>query len=297
MNTYFYKNNKKQAGLSLVELLIAAMLGVFVISGLGAVYISSKQSYLLREQTSELDENARTAIRALREHLEHAGYSSTVGQRVYPYILPTTASIPSTTSCTSSETSIINPSVLKITANGGVASPDQIAVTYVADQSLNTDCTGGALPDACMPPAMEKRQAQMIYSSFYLTSSSAQKNSLGTSLPSLQCAGSRNATAQPIAQGIENMKILYGVDLTVPAANERRLWDVDAYLTAAQVTSANAWDKVAAIQVALLVRSIEPAFPQAQSAKYDLIGTVINTNDRYRRAVYSTTIYLRNIAR
>lgn len=288
---------KQQYGLSLVELMISAVLGLFIIAGLSTVYISSKQTYVLREQTSELDENARTAIRTLREHIEHAGYSSVIGQQVNPYILLPNSAVPTSVNCSGTDKSVLTPNIIKMTANGVGTNSDQIAITYLADNALNTDCTGTALPANCLPPTFDNRSARLVYSSFAVSASDTQKNSLGTSIPSLQCAGSRNATSQPIAQGIENMQILYGVDTTVPTANVRRMWDVDVYWNAAQVTANSAWDKVASVQVALLVRSIEPAFATAQSATYDLLGTTIITNDRYRRAVYNTTIQLRNIAR
>ncbi|HPY40946.1 MAG TPA: PilW family protein, partial [Thiolinea sp.] len=72
---------------------------------------------------------------------------------------------------------------------------------------------------------------------------------------------------------------------------------VDQYWTATEVTNNNAWDKVALVQVAMLVRTVEPVFKQPDTQTYQLFEQQITTTDRYKHAVYTTTIYLRNIAR
>ncbi|MFM2319982.1 MAG: hypothetical protein RLZZ215_2603, partial [Pseudomonadota bacterium] len=41
-----------QQGFSLIELMIALVLGLFVIAGLATVYLSSKETYALRDRIS-----------------------------------------------------------------------------------------------------------------------------------------------------------------------------------------------------------------------------------------------------
>ncbi len=48
-----------QGGLSLVELLISIVIGLFIITGVIRVLIDSKESYLLEEETAYIQENAR----------------------------------------------------------------------------------------------------------------------------------------------------------------------------------------------------------------------------------------------
>lgn len=64
----------KSAGFSLVELLVSAVLGLLLIAGAVAAYLSSKSSYTEVEQYSTLSENARFAELILNDALLHAGF-------------------------------------------------------------------------------------------------------------------------------------------------------------------------------------------------------------------------------
>jgi type IV pilus assembly protein PilW len=64
----------KSAGFSLVELLVSAVLGLLLIAGAAAAYLSSKSSYTEVEQYSTLSENARFAELILSDALLHAGF-------------------------------------------------------------------------------------------------------------------------------------------------------------------------------------------------------------------------------
>lgn len=301
------KNNYKYwAGFSLLELMVAMMLGLFLIAGVGTVYVSSKQTYATRNQISELDESARVAINALREHIEHAGYPSTTGVPVSNYLLPT-AFVPAAAACPrSGNTNIISVNNLYKTKDGtstGTVGGDSIAVGFLADTQLDVDCTASSWVSRCLPDnvtdvGLASREARMVYNSFSVVSST-RKNSINENIPELSCGGSLNVNTQPWAQGIEQMQIRYGVDVLpnpVPIG-QKKMWEVDNYWTATEVSNNNAWDKVALVQVALLVRTVEPVFPNNQQMNYQLFEKLVSTNDRYKRAVYTTTIHLRNIAR
>ena len=61
-------------GLSLVELLIAILLGLFLTSGIVSVYLGSKQNYIYEEQAARIQENGRYAMRLLQRELTMAGF-------------------------------------------------------------------------------------------------------------------------------------------------------------------------------------------------------------------------------
>ncbi|WP_043769787.1 PilW family protein [Algiphilus aromaticivorans] len=65
----------RQAGLTLVELMIALVLGLVLIGGALQVLQSTKQSYRLQENMSRLQENGRFAIEMLARDLRMAGFS------------------------------------------------------------------------------------------------------------------------------------------------------------------------------------------------------------------------------
>ncbi len=63
----------KQKGLTLVELMIAVTLGVFITGSIIQLFINSKQSYRVQENLSRLQENARFAISFLNHDIRMAG--------------------------------------------------------------------------------------------------------------------------------------------------------------------------------------------------------------------------------
>lgn len=74
------KNNTfKQSGYSLVELMIAAALGMFILAGVLQIFSSNKQSYRLQEGQSRLQENARYVLELLGRDVREAGYTGCRG--------------------------------------------------------------------------------------------------------------------------------------------------------------------------------------------------------------------------
>jgi len=94
--------------------------------------------------------------------------------------------------------------------------------------------------------------------------------------------------SREMVEGVENMQILYGVDVD---HKEGEVRVADKYVTAAQVGSR--WGDVVSIKVSLLIRSFEKRITQG-SNNISFNGTTIATTDGYFRQVYSTTIALRN---
>lgn len=89
-----------------------------------------------------------------------------------------------------------------------------------------------------------------------------------------------------LVEGVENMQILYGVDLDGD--------DVPENYVSADALGANA-DRVVAIRIALLLRSFDRVDQQSVLTSYSLSGVTIDTpNDGRNRAVITTTVKLRN---
>lgn len=68
------KNKLNQAGLFLIELLIATLIGAFLLGGVLQVFISSKQTYRMQENLSRLQENGRFALQMISRDARTAGY-------------------------------------------------------------------------------------------------------------------------------------------------------------------------------------------------------------------------------
>jgi type IV pilus assembly protein PilW len=99
----------------------------------------------------------------------------------------------------------------------------------------------------------------------------------------LDTGGPGNAVE--LADGIENMQILYGV-----AAGVGR--NADTYVTAENVTN---WDQVVSVRIALLYRTDDRITDVAEARAFNLAGTEITTeSDRRSRVVGLSTVGIRN---
>lgn len=63
-----------QRGVSLVELMIALVIGLLLVGGLIQVYLTSKQSYNAQEQVARMQESGRFAVDLIARDLRRAGY-------------------------------------------------------------------------------------------------------------------------------------------------------------------------------------------------------------------------------
>ena len=63
-----------QCGLSLVELMVALVIGLVLLAGLTRVYVSAKQSYNAQEQLARMQESGRFAMDLLTRDLRRSGY-------------------------------------------------------------------------------------------------------------------------------------------------------------------------------------------------------------------------------
>ena len=64
----------RQAGVSLVEVLVSIAIGLIVLTAIGTVYVNSNNSLKQREDQASLDDPARIIMRLLRQNLMQSGY-------------------------------------------------------------------------------------------------------------------------------------------------------------------------------------------------------------------------------
>ncbi len=70
----------RQAGLSLVELMVAMILGLILVGGVIQIYISNNQTYRVTEAASRIQESGRAALRILSRHVRMAGFTGCAGK-------------------------------------------------------------------------------------------------------------------------------------------------------------------------------------------------------------------------
>lgn len=286
------KKSNRQQGMSLIELMIAMVVSLVLIGGVGTVYVSSKRSYQARDQLSLMGESARVALEALTKHLEHAGYATPAKLPLGNYMYVKGDANPPVAACGGSDTGVHASLPLTTFAaratqddykpDGVNPSGDAISVRFIGDDSLFSDCANGVLPTSCRAGVGPSMEAGLIYNTFFVNVSGGQ--------PSLMCSGSRNVAAVPVVPGVEHIQFMYGVDANSDST-------VDKYVNASTV-GAGEWQQVVSIKIAILVRSQEPVLPEAPSTatSYQLLDkTVTPAADRFQRAVYTAVVHLRNV--
>lgn len=72
--TLHFSPSKDQCGFTLVEMMIALALGIFVISGVTDVFISQQRAYNIQDQVSEMQQNVRVAMERITRSIRSAGY-------------------------------------------------------------------------------------------------------------------------------------------------------------------------------------------------------------------------------
>lgn len=65
---------KRQQGMTLIELLIAMLLGAFLLGGVIQIFVNTKQTYRMQESLSRLQENGRFAMEFLTYDIRMAGF-------------------------------------------------------------------------------------------------------------------------------------------------------------------------------------------------------------------------------
>lgn len=275
------KSMNKQSGLSLIELLIAMVVGLFLLVGITTSYLSSKKSSITRDQISILEDNGRVALEILTETIQHTGYRSK-GLAVLENSFMTKGS-PASYSCGTGFNSVKDTTLFPTdTIKNSDASNDvgdTIGITYLGDEDLFTDCAGEPLPEECRVGAGVDLNAHQIHNTFFIDGDN-----------NLQCAGSRTDELVPIAENVENIQVLYGINADDDPSNS-----VERYVNADDVGVDN-WGLVVSVQVAILVRTPLEVKEKAETQSFSLLDVKVDTpNDRYQRAVFSATINLRNI--
>ncbi len=274
---------RRQTGVTLVELMVALVIGLVVALATVATLIASRSGYSSIDNSSQVRENARFAIELIQRIAVQAGFedvANAVGTRdssgfagsdpspepdvvgydnavfgtqtVFPPALTNNSS-----GCTASNSTCTNNSDVLVVRYQGSSLPSNAATP---DGSI-INCSGVA------ERSVASSSADRLYSVFHVARSSASGE------PALMCSSRTTAgtwTTQPLVQGVESFQVLYGMDygsgavaanVAVTAAQVQDSVP-DRYLRADQIivpgnadaTRAN-WRRVRSLRIGLLVRS------------------------------------------
>ena len=314
MHRFKRVNRGRQGGFSLIEMLVATTISLFLLGALVALMASSRKSYEVNDYSARMQENARFAIQFLSFDLRMAGFfgcASTGGN--IEGKAPTTYGDVVEFSYAQSDTvtSLEDPAVdgatlIKVDDIAGFAANQFISIadcggaSVVQIQTINSsNKTFTVTPALTRNFEIDNTEIRPFNTWRY----QVQINPNG--VPALYRVNVVTSAGEEIVEGVEYMRFLYGEDTDADGAP-------DVYRPVDEVTN---WGAVSSIRTGLLVRSVSNYDPsknpnrelgnrdEKDSGTYNILdlrgGSAVTPpqgNLRVRRRVFTNTIFTRNQA-
>jgi len=321
----------QQSGISLIEILVSLLLGMFLSAGIVVTYLESKRNYATEEEMARIQENGRYTLNLLKRELMLAGFFG-------GYLSPEEIAVSSVNSdCASTDWALNASNAIELTNNHDSNSAPvtnvgtSLSCLTGTEIQANTDVLSikrtagepslrnGVLADNYTASADQKWYLRIVDFGETLDWNKLAASDLqdpnGPAAPGVNVSYweayskvfyIRNYSDDP-ADGIPTLCVqsLEGDDMTaqclVEGIEEMQLefgidTDLDgvANIYTAAPSSADMGNAVVA-RIYLLVRSIDTQAGYTNTKNYRLgQRTVAARNDGYLRRVFSTTVNIRN---
>ena len=245
---------KHARGFTLLELMIAVLLGSIVIAVVGGLFLANTNTFRAVDDSSRMQENGRFALQTLGRIVRQAGFiPADVLQNTDPSKAPPNAAFPN------NPVSELGATFLAGRDGTGQNSSDEITLAQRgAPGGQIVDCTGTPTTAAPMPPnspiAITATTTPVI-NRFYVAPASSGitgDNSLwcDVTIPGTVVGSVGTTLRYELITGVESFQVLYGV-----APNGLSL----EYVTSANKIVGAQFNSVMSIQVALVLRGAERA--------------------------------------
>jgi type IV pilus assembly protein PilW len=202
-------------GFTLLELMIAMSIGLFLAGALLTVVQTNKKVFLNQNQLEQMQDGQRMAMTLMTDVIQAAGYFPQPWNNTLSGTLVANGAFANSQSITGSF----------ISATTG----DQISVRYMtAPQDGILNCSGVSNTNPLTG-------ANILY-----------VNTFSVVSGQLQCVD-QNGVTYFLVGGVTNLSVLYGVKTNAAATGN----NVDTYMTAAQVNAGTYWQNVVSVQISL----------------------------------------------
>lgn len=300
-----HSSTRSQHGMSLVELLVALTIGLFLMGAVGAIYVATSNSSRSSTLESQMNEDASLALEMLQQQIRLAGYSSFdgAGARNFQGI--------GVRGCDGGfSDNAANTDFDAMTCGADEDGPDAIAIRYEAS-ALNTQPTAAGAPTNCSFNGITawdigaSAPIPLADNRYYVAEDATNDN-----IPTLFCkgkdgvsAGGGFSAATALVPNIEDFQITYAVT-AAPVNDEPMPHQITAYVDASDAVlgaTLDNWSRVAGVRICLLARTSRPP-PSGGGSRADL-GSYVDCNgvrqdgldDGFLRRAYHTTVQLRNM--
>ena len=330
MNDFSQKTRatRRQAGLTLVELMVALAIGSFLIVGAVQIYSQSRQSYIVNESIAKVQDTATFAMDAIESDLRMAsnwgrmsrglgvegrsvagdanptGLAGVPGECGVEWVLDLALHVDGdnngyTLPCPPAEVVQANSDhVVVRRATVAPVAPEagrlQIQTTRVQGEVFLSDGTAGSIPSAFAPA--DSATHNLLVTSYYVASDSE----LIPGVPTLRRkvlrmnAGVADVIDEEIAPGVENLQVQFGIDVDEDNSVDRYVNPGDGIYDpddGAYIPGA----RIITARVWLVVRGVDIEVGLDDSRTYTPGDVDLGQpTDQFRRMQVSKTILLRN---
>lgn len=300
----------KQQGITLIEMMISLVIGVFILGGVSFTYISMKTTTKSTLEIGELQESGRLAMDILSKDIERAGFWGTYYGNTLDFdnvSIPTSisndcsdgannASFPidsadnfrfiygvetktkNAMACIS--TAVPETDIIQLKGLAGVnidGEKTNIARYYLVTQKTSAQLRAGD-NKVFVLDNLNSSVWQYNHHVYYISSQTGQiVNGYSTDIPTLMrrrlvATKGGEFVDEVIMEGVENMRFIYGLDTDGTDT-------VDTYRTVEQM-GAGDWQqsnsKIMSVQIFLLVRSLREDFSTPAIRRTYILGGVNN---------------------
>lgn len=316
----------RQRGLSLIELMVALVIGSVLISGAVFVYVQSRNSYATNDTVARLQETGRFALSVIEPDIRMSNYWGLVKGAgvVTQQAAQTVASIGAPTTCGTNFAHDLltnlegenNGYTLACAAfgSGAVGSADGLTIRRVSTiaqaapvantlQVCSTRMMGRLFSDGSACTAAPAGQINdLIVNAYYVSRDSEQR----AGLPALRrhsLIPGPDFQSQEIVPGIEDMQVQFGIDPTGTSGVATRYVNPDGVPVGSQIVSVRVWLLVRAenAEVGFVDDRIyeygDRSVVNGMTADLNAVGAATLAYapaDGFRRMLVSRTIQIRN---
>ncbi len=300
------------SGLTLVELLVAMTLGLFIVAGIATLVANTGRAHRELANNSRLMENGRYAIQVLRDDIRHAGFygeffeladadtppdpcagasqhadlEAGMSHPIYGLTnAPECVSdhVPGTDILVIRRTATV-PTPLGSLGNGELYLQARPGLFVLERFTGNTDIFNLKQRNGTDPAPIRRYFVRIYY-----VRNCSDCTGAGDGIPTLsrlELSQGAFGSSQPVADGIENMQLRYGLDDNTNGAPNR--------LVVSPV--AGDWKNVVAVEINLLVRATEQSVGYLDGKSYRLGDVSLDAKDfdsglrSFKRHVFTSIV-------
>lgn len=253
----------KDAGFSIIELLISMLISSLVVLAVVGIYGGSRETYSTQDEVGRVHENMRIGNAIIERTLRQGNHKRFPTARDQNAMLVAAFSFVPVTGADGTGLAPGTSDMVQITYNGSTN-----PVSGLAD-GLVVDCLGGLVTSAAQ------------------SSNRFQVRVEADGRPWLECSIDNGTTWTPLIADVEAMEVLYGI-----FTSENR--SVTSFVPWTSVTDPL---RVVALKVHLLYRSSAEVAATPSAQTYTLAERVYGPfPDRFLRSVSESTIVIRSVA-